>query len=200
MTEETLVTKAKTALFQRNVAVAGVGVFGIISVLLSVSLARLDSKIVIVPLTGGQPMEVSDSKVSAAYLEAITRDVTTTFLNTTPQSEDYVRRVLVDFACPEFHGSLVQQISDRWREIKRFQLTTVFYPQSISFGDNDLSTRVRGRLDTYVNQDRTSTKTKWFELTFKNNASKICLSGFYEVDKSGTRVENEQPIETSKQR
>lgn len=200
MTEESLVKKAKLALLQRNVAVAGAGVFGVISLLLSISIARLDTKTVIVPMSGGPALEISDSKVSAAYLEAITRDVTTTFLNTTPQSEDYVRRVLVDFACPEFHGSLIQQITDRWREIRRFQLTTVFYPQSVSFGDRDLSTRVRGRLDTYVNQNRTSTNTKWFELTFKNNASKICLSGFYEVDKSGTRVENEQPIDVSKKR
>lgn len=200
MTEESLVKKTQTALLQRNVAVAGAVVFGGISLLLSISLARLETKTIIVPLTGGPALEVSDNKVSAAYLEAITRDVTTTFLNSTPQSEDYVRRVLVDFACPEFHGSLIQQISDRWREIKRFQLTTVFYPQSINFDDKGLGTIVRGRLDTYVNQDRTSTKTKLFELTFKNNAGRVCLSGFYEVDKSGMRVENEQPIETPKKR
>lgn len=183
MDSETLSNTAAKHANQRNIA-AGIALISLVStLLLAFKVVFQDIEVRMVPGLGGDAMAISRSKVGHNYLQQVTRDLVTSWANSTSNSEKYVRDVMTGYVCPAYEGAISQEISDRWDEIKRKKLTTVFYPTNFKTHPEKLVASARGRLESWVGKLRTSSEEIEFRIDYQLVAGRICFSKFVGIER-----------------
>ena len=183
MIEQTLSQRAANHAIQRNILAGAVVLSLFTSAVLSYKVLVQDVEVRLVPGLGGDEMAISRTSVSQNYLQLVTRDIVMAWSTTTSRSEKHVRSVLLDYACPEYQGSVSQQIYDRWDEIRRKKLTTVFFPSKMKTNTDELVASSRGLLESWVGKNRTSAEKVEFRIEYRLDGGRICFSKFVGVEK-----------------
>lgn len=183
MDAESLSNRVAKHAIQRNILAIIASLSLISTVVLSFKVLFQDVEVRIVPGLGGDAMSISRSKVNHTYMEMVTRDITTSWANSVSSSEKYVRDIMMGYVCPQFEGNMSQNIFDRWEDIRRKKIQTVFHPKSIKTHPEELVASIKGRLDTWIGKLRTSSEEIEFRITYELKSGRICFSNFVGIKK-----------------
>lgn len=183
METETLANQSAKFAKQRNICAAIALVCLCTNLALAFKLLFQDIEVRLVPGLAGDEMAVSRSKVDHAYLERVTRDLVTTWTNAVGSSEKYVRDVMMQNVCPGYEGDMSQKIYERWDEIRRKKLQTVFHPKGIQTKTDELVGSMKGRIDTWIGNLRSESEEIELVINYKLKNGRICFNNYVEVER-----------------
>lgn len=158
-----------------------VGIFAVGNLLLSVKLLAADKTILIMPTHISQEFEVSNKRVSPEYLELMGRDFVQSFLNMTPETQEYLNSYVLRLAHPSYYGELKQQLSELFEEIKSKQMTLHFTLSEMETDQNQLAVKASGYLVKHMGSREVEKKFRKYHIAFMNNGTRLMLKEFYEV-------------------
>ncbi len=171
---------------QRNVLIA-VNLILVIGITLQsgVLLSR-DTHVILTP-TLSSDTEIQYQTPSAHYLEQVTRDVASLFLNRHPQSLDYFRKNILRMTHPSAHGDIEVALLDTQRKYIATKTSTVFYPSEIYVDPKKLYSEIKGELHTFLGSDLISNEEATYGANWHYNALRLQLMSFYQLDEKETQ-------------
>lgn len=182
MQNDKLAIQSKSLLGQRNIAVC-VGMILLISNLfLVIALFFSDKEIVLVPNSLEKESSLTKGKMSSQYMEALTRDVVNVMLNITPSNTEYAAKSILKITHPAFYGQLKFELQKRAEDVINRKISTHFFPQSITIGEDQVSVYVVGKLSTYLGKENVGEEEKTYVITYDYESFKPLVVGFQEVN------------------
>lgn len=181
MRKEIYDKKNDILILQRNVALIISIVLFIIVLLLSISLVKKDTNIILVPFGLNDKVSISTNRPQNSYLEAISRDVINTMLNLTPENISYAEKVILSYVDSKSYGVLKNQFKELKENIISKKVTTSFYPIEISSNNQNLTVIVDGILYNYLGQKEVSNTRKKYEIKYKYKSAKLTIVSFNEI-------------------
>lgn len=188
MNQENLSVKLKAS--QRMNAVLGSMVLGLgvaVSVL-GVTAANKQSEVVLVPTLASE-LAVREGAASREYLEQMTRDVASLFLNRTPHNTEYFEDTLLRLVDPRVYASMQAELEDARAERVETRTSTVFHPIELYVEPDRGYSEIVGEVQTFVGDERISKETKTFAATWAVNGLTVRLHEFVEIDPSERRAD-----------
>ncbi|MBS0637001.1 MAG: hypothetical protein JSS12_05780 [Verrucomicrobia bacterium] len=167
---------------QRVILLGLVGVFAISNLLLAASLLTADKAVLIMPTHISKEFEISSKKVSEDYLELMARDFVQSFLNMTPDTQEYLNSYVLRLAHPSYHGELKQQLNELFEEIKNKQMTLHFTLNEMDVDQDKLVVKASGYLVKHMGVREVERKLRKYHIAFLNNGTRLMLKEFYEVE------------------
>ncbi len=182
MIQSDLLTQAEAIQKQRNIAIA-VGAILLLSNLLLVGAVVFgDKEIVLVPNLLEKESSLTSGKMSPQYVEALTRDVVNVMLNITPSNTEYATKSILKITHPAFYGQLKFDLQKRAEDIINRKISTHFFPQTITIGEDVKSVYVVGKLTTYLGKENVSEEEKTYSIVYDYEGFKPLVVSFQEVD------------------
>lgn len=182
MENSKLISEAQKILKQRNIAVAVVSILLVSNLFLSAAVIFGDKEVVLVPNSLNEEASIVNGKMSPAYIEAITRDVINLMLNTTPSNVEYSAKSILKITHSKFYGSLKTALTARSNDVLNRKISVVFWPQSITPGEDRSSAFVVGKLVTYLGKEEVSNEEKTYLITYVSEGSRPMVLDFHEID------------------
>lgn len=136
---------------------------------------------IIVPPTLSKSFWVTDSKVSAEYLEQMGSFVGWLILDVTPSSIEWKKDMLLTYVTPDKYGAFKTKQDLESERLKRINASTYFMPQQLVPTEESQSVVIRGRLRTQVNGQDTTTESKAYRVQFQYAGGRIHLETFEEI-------------------
>ncbi len=181
MNKEGLIIEADKILKQRNAILVVAGIMLLANIFLSASLFLHDKEIVLIPNSLDEKTSIKSSKMSPAYLEAITRDAINLMLNVSPANAEYSAKSILKITHPAFYGQLKKDLNERNKDMTNRRITTLFYPQSMSVNETYDGAIVVGKLSTYLGKEEVLTEDKTYSITYSFEGFRPLIMDFYEV-------------------
>lgn len=186
MNKENLSVKLKAS--QRMNAVLGTmaTAMALAVTVLGVAAANKKSEIVLVPTMSGE-FVVQEGAASREYLEQMTRDVASLFLNRTPHNTEYFEDTLLRLVDPRVYATMQSELERARTERIQTRTSTVFHPIEIFVEPARNYSEIVGEVHTFVGDERVSKETKTFAATWAVNGLTVRLHEFVEIDPSERR-------------
>lgn len=167
---------------QRNILVIVCVVLISISLLQAISAFRAEKSVVLVPSFFNGETSLSNKRVSASYLENITRDVINTMLDVTPDNANYSATQILKITHPQFYGTLKQQLNSRTEDVVSRKITTNFYPKSMFVNTAKNQVLVSGKLLTFLGTKMVLEEEKSYSIVYEYNNFQLLIVDFHEED------------------
>ena len=168
---------------QRNVLIA-VNLILVIGITLqSGVLLNKNTRVILTP-TLSSDTEITYRTPSSQYLEQVTRDVSTLFLNRHPQNLDYFRKNILRMTHPSAHGDIEVALLDTQRKYIATKTSTVFYPSEIYVDPNKLYSEIKGELHTFLGSELISNEKSAYGADWHYSAMRLQLLSFYQIDEN----------------
>lgn len=168
---------------QRNVLIA-VNLILVIGITLqSGALLNKNTRVILTP-TLSSDTEITYRTPSSQYLEQVTRDVSTLFLNRHPQNLDYFRKNILRMTHPSAHGDIEVALLDTQRKYIATKTSTVFYPSEIYVDPNKLYSEIKGELHTFLGSELISNEKSAYGADWHYSAMRLQLLSFYQIDEN----------------
>lgn len=140
------------ALRKRNFAYTLCAILGISNILLCGLLSRHEDRWLLFPFPDGDRLEVTPSKFSDDYLQAMADRITTRLLTMSPET---IEQRLQEFAGLTIHsGALRKKLEQHTHKIKEERVSTVFYPKDFHIEREKKKIHVSGDFYTFFGTDR----------------------------------------------
>ncbi len=149
--------------------------------LLAYCLVNLDSKIIVIPSQVTKEFYVTEKKVSSEYLELMTRDFTNLILNLTADNYEYVKTSVLKQTKPDYYEKIKHELDALATDIKQRNVTTTFFIKELVIDPENLTSEVKGVLDTRIGLTTVSSINKVYRVVFDYSHSYLSLKEFYEV-------------------
>ncbi len=175
---------------QRNLSIIAGVVLLITSLIQTIIIFRGERSVVLVPSSLSGEVSLSNKRVSAAYLENITRDVMNTLLDVTPDNANYSAEQILKITHPQFYGELKQSLNKRTQEVVSKKITTSFYAKTMVVNSAKSQVFVSGKLATYLGTKMVLEEEKTYSISYEYNNFKLLIVDFHEEDL--TKKEGEQ--------
>ena len=182
---------------QRNVLIAVNLVLVIGITLQSGALLNRDTHVILTPTLSSET-EIKYRTPSSHYLEQVTRDVATLFLNRHPQNLDYFRKNILRMTHPSAHGDIEVALLDTQRQYIATKTSTVFYPSEIYVDPYKLYSEIQGELHTFLGSDLISNEKATYGADWHYNAMRLQLMSFYQIEEEEAQSKDfhETPVNT----
>jgi len=167
---------------QRNILVLICAIMFLTSFLQIIVIFRQNKEVVLVPSSLSGEVSLSTKRVSASYLESITRDVINTMLDVTPSNVNYSSEQILKITHPAFYGQLKQQLSQRTQDIVSRKITTNFYAQSMIANTTNNQVFASGKLLTFLGTKMVLEEEKTYSIGYEYNNFKLWIVDFHEED------------------
>lgn len=166
---------------QRNIVGAALIASFLVIILLSISIFFKSRIVIITPSVIAKEYEISNNKVSKAYLEDMSRDIITTMLNLTPNNVNYMSETILKMVHPSAYGEVKKELLAIQSDVILRKVATVFYPVEIKVDEEKLITQIEGDFYTFVGNTMTDKKRKTFQISFNYTGAKLTIGGFSEI-------------------
>ena len=167
---------------QRNLSIIAGVVLLITSLIQTIIIFRGERAVVLVPSSLSGEVDLSNKRVSAAYLENITRDVMNTLLDVTPDNANYSAEQILKITHPQFYGELKQSLNKRTQEVVSKKITTSFYAKTMVVNSAKNQVFVSGKLATYLGTKMVLEEEKTYKISYEYNNFKLLIVDFHEED------------------
>ena len=174
---------------QRNVLIAVNLILVIGITLLSGVLLNKNTRVILTP-TLSSDTEITYRTPTSHYLEQVTRDVSTLFLNRHPQNLDYFRKNILRMTHPSAHGDIEVALLDTQRKYIATKTSTVFYPSEIYVDPNKLYSEIKGELHTFLGSELISNEKTTYGADWHYSAMHLQLLSFYQIDENEAQANN----------
>ena len=177
-------SSALRARFQANRWQLFAFLLSLANVLLAVRIAGSDNheKTVLVPPSLERPVWVRSDKVSAAYLQEMSRYFSTLILNVTPKSVDSGIDVFLRYVSPAAFGKLRNSMELQAQRLKRNSVSTAFYPVDYQIKEKAREVVVMGDFITIVGTQKVPAQRRAWRLTYALSDGRLWITEFVEVD------------------
>jgi len=138
-------------------------------------------RVVITPPTIDKSFWVTKDRVSGSYLEQMGSFVAYLTLDVSPSSIDWKKSMLLEYVSPDVYGALQTQQDLEAERLKRLNATTQFSVAQLVPDEQTMSVRMKGRLATFINGQRTSDIEKDYLAQFQFTGNRIQLRNFKEI-------------------
>jgi len=192
MNKETLIHNTNILLYQRNILGILFLVMMVANLFLSFAIFLHKKEIVLVPNSINEEISIKNHKMSAGYLEALTRDVANLMLNVSPANLEYNSKALLKMIHPSFYGTMKNEISQRNISVENRRISTVFFLQSINIKNKKNTVQIVGKLSTYIGKEEVEFEQKIYQISYEFSGDMPMIIDFFEVinDKKGGGDEN----------
>lgn len=177
-----LVLETKKILKQRNYAVMVCGALLCSNLFLSAVVMFDKKEVVLVPNSLTQEASIINGKMSAAYMEAMTRDVINLMLNVTPSNIEYTTKSVLKITHPHFYGKLKTSLQERSQDVINRRISIYFSPQTIVPSPDKSGALVVGKLSTYLGKEEVSSEDKTYSITYAFEGFRPLVIDFHEID------------------
>tara|TARA_R110002096_G_scaffold365345_1_gene558695 strand:+ start:3833 stop:4396 length:564 start_codon:yes stop_codon:yes gene_type:complete len=140
-----------------------------------------EEKIILIPTLDGE-VTISNKGVSADYLERVTRDVMALMLNRTPRSLPYFQDQLLRIVHPGSYGYIKSQLVKMADEVRKGDISTIFFPVHMSTDPANLTSEVTGELHVYVGKTRVAKDRRHYRMTWNYAGVRLSLLSFEDLD------------------
>lgn len=158
MNVQTLTKKLQAATQQRNLLVI-TNVLSVLAVVFAstVAIVRKD-KVILVPTTIDQ-YQIQSNRIGDDYILAMTRDISQLILNRHPYDTTYFEENILRIVHPSMHERIKRTLRDDDQNNQYRAGIRNWLPQEICVvRGHDLTTEVRGQVETYVNGQKVVTR------------------------------------------
>lgn len=155
----------------------------VVAAMLMIAASTRTREVILTPVNRS-PLEISNSGVSAEYLEFITRDVALMTLNRSPENLNYWMESILEIASPRTHGELRRDLMAILDEQRGSSVSQYFTIQSIHVDPDSLTSEVVGTLNTIVGSERIGSHHRRFRFTWEYEGLTLRLLGFGIVTES----------------
>ena len=175
---------------QRNLSIIVGVVLLTISLIQTIIIFRGEKSVVLVPSSLSGEVNLSNKRVSAAYLENITRDVMNTLLDVTPDNANYSAEQILKITHPQFYGELKQSLNKRTQEVVSKKITTSFYSKTMVVNAAKNQVFISGKLSTFLGTKMVLEEEKTYSISYEYNNFKLLIVDFHEEDLTKKEEQN----------
>ena len=194
MNRNTLIQDTQVILFQRNFLAIVVLSMLVGNLLLCFAIFFNKKEIVLVPNSISEEISIKNHKMSAGYLEALTRDVINLILNVSPANLEYNSKAILKVIHPRFYGAMKNELNKRNISVENRRVSTIFFPQAINIQNKKNTVQIEGKLSTYVGKQEVEFEQKTYQITYEFSGFMPMIIEFFEVNndqkKRGEKDEN----------
>ena len=165
---------------QRNGLLALCALLAFLCIGLTAALALKDERLVLVP-TLSSKAALTTSRVSADYLELITRDVAFLTLNRSPAGLDYWMEEILALVHPTAYGRVKAELMKLVAEQRGSDVSQSFRLMGIRVDPKALTSEVTGELATIVGRQVVAKERRSYRLTWVYAGFRLSLLGFEDV-------------------
>ena len=130
-----------------------------------------------------QPSWATRTSVSPTYLVEATEHFLTLRFNLTPSNVSHQTSHLLKSTDPTFYGELKGYLEKQEQEIKKNDLSFVFYPVLIQVDASRFTSYVEGDLVSFFGKEKTSSKRMKYILRYRYSSGRLLLFSIKEVKK-----------------
>lgn len=156
-----------------------------VNAVLSHGLATRERMAVLVPAVSGPVWTVGESWAGRRYLEDTARTVAVTLLTLTPENAVEVREAVSRMAHASARGPIAAWVQTEAARLKRRDLSSAFYPDSVEVAADALAAEVTGELVTWLGREEATRERKRYRLVFAIDGGRIGLLRFEEREDDG---------------
>lgn len=175
---------------QRNLSIVVSVVLLVTSLIQTIIIFRGEKAVVLVPSMLSGEVDLSNKRVSSAYLENITRDVMNTLLDVTPDNANYSAEQILKITHPQFYGELKQSLNKRTEEVVSKKITTSFYSKTMIVNTAKNQVFVSGKLSTFLGTKMVLEEEKTYSISYEYNNFKLLIVDFHEEDLTKKEEQN----------
>lgn len=154
---------------------------------MALTLMKARTEVVLVPTMVGD-MSITTGRPSAEYLESMTRDVASLFLNRHPNNTDYFQENILRVVDASVYSQMERELAASRQERIRTRTSTVFHPLSIYVDPDEAYTEIHGQLRTYVGPQEVEQAEKTFAARWTVSGLTVRLLEFVEIEPSNSRA------------
>lgn len=170
-----------------------VAILALTVLILAHLLSTSQERIVLVP-TLKTETSLSSGMPSPAYLEMVTRDTASLFLNRHPNNLKYFRDNILRMAHPSSHGELESALLATEKRLIATQTSTTFFPSEIITDPQTNYTEIHGRLHTYLGNERIKDERMIFGADWTYDSMRLWLKDFYPIDPADSKSQHAELI------
>jgi hypothetical protein len=146
------------------------------------SVILLNSKEIVLTPTLPSSLSLSPGgSVPADYLEAVSRDVVYTFLNRTPETDDYFERAMEQVIDPATYQKIKADLVDQRKTREVTRSSQAFFPDDFCVIAPKLYVEVAGTLEQSKGSEVVESIRKLYALQFTRRGSSVRLSAIGEI-------------------
>lgn len=138
-------------------------------------------KTIILPPVVDDRIVITGTDANDPYLKMFSKYTLNLMFNYTPHSFKDQASDLLKLSTPEFYNSLEKKISDMADGIKKFALTSVFYPQAIAVDKTNMKITVSGLRISNAQGQEVENKTQKYLIDYKIVDGRFYVNGIHEI-------------------
>ena len=131
------------------------------------------------------PSWATRTLVSPTYLTEATEHFLALRFNLTPSNVSYQTENLLKNTDPSFYGELKEYLEKQEQEIKKNDLSFVFYPVLIQIDAKRFTSYIEGDLVSFVGSEKTSIKRMKYILRYNYSSGRLLLRSIKELKEDG---------------
>ncbi len=178
--------QSRIANFVRHIRLLRLTVAGLLlcNALLALLLwhASYRRDVVLIPASLTQEARITESSVSASYLEALAMMLINDRLNITPQNVQGSNDNLLRFVDPNFYAAFKGQLARDAQTILKDKVASSFYVHDLQTDPKGLMVLVHGELKRWVGERLIGSEAKTYRLTFSQESTVVLLTSFEEFN------------------
>jgi conjugal transfer pilus assembly protein TraE len=187
MTPETATTKVRS-ISRITVLLAGVAcALALSNVIMATLVMRQRTEAVLVP-TMTSDMSLMSGAPSGPYMEMLTRDVASLFLNRHPNNTDYFQENVLRIVDSSVYAEMEQELRAMREERIHTRTSTVFHPIEIFTDPTEGYSEITGVLQTRVGDQQVAEDTRTYAARWNIEGLSVRLLDFAEIDRDDSRA------------
>ena len=168
---------------QRNASLVLNLLMGLSNVLLIVGWLGRDEKVILLPPSQGDSWWVTKQGACAPYLEQMSLYLVQLLLNITPKTAALSHEKFLTYVTPSAYGQFKKALLRKLEESQRSEISSTFYPTSITIDQTSSRTKAQGLLYQYVAGKLISTSERIYWLTYTLSHGRFFVENFEEEEK-----------------
>jgi len=125
---------------------------------------------------------ISTNGFGPKYLEQMGVFIAYMVLNATPASLKFQADQIKPYLAPEAYGKMLVDLEAKQARFKRYQMSTLFYPNQIFLSKSSCHIQVSGQLKTFIGEKLGSSKTRKMDIECKNVNGRFYVTSLKLID------------------
>jgi len=160
----------------------GLGLAVSLAANLAIAMVALDARqVILVPTLPVDTVIRPGASVPPEYLESLSREITWTFLNRTPESDRYLERALERIVEPATYQKLKAQLVDDRKARQETRGSQAWWPDDFYVDPRKNYVEVRGNLAVSKGNEIVQTSRKIYALRFVQHGATLRLASITEI-------------------
>jgi conjugal transfer pilus assembly protein TraE len=138
-------------------------------------------RVIVVPPRIERSFWVTQNELSPEYLSEMTTFFAYLRLNTTPQSADSQRQLLLRYVDPRYFGILNTQLIQEHDRLVARHISSAFYPVTVQVNTQKMSATIIGDLMSMVGKETVASQRIAYQVQYRYEQGRLLVSQFREV-------------------